>query len=113
MRAAKGVARAHDAVGVTRRELRERDVRIETRPRRPDGARHAPGADRFARDRQLNEAEVELMNEGKALAEQCGAYVEKLRAIKDMDQRWISIGATDLQRGFMAVIRGIAKPETF
>lgn len=76
--------------------------------------------------RQLTEAEVALMNEGKALAEQCGAYIEKLRAHKDvsrrdgdnrndppLDQRWISIGATDLQRGFMAVIRGIAQPTTF
>jgi hypothetical protein len=76
--------------------------------------------------RQLTEAEVALMNEGKALAEQCGAYIAKLRAHKDnppregdnradpaLDQRWISIGATDLQRGFMAVIRGIAQPTTF
>lgn len=78
--------------------------------------------------RQLSEAEVALMNEGKALAEQCGAYIEKLRAhesaggkrfgesaglMPPLDQRWISIGATDLQRGFMAVIRGIAQPSTF
>ena len=76
--------------------------------------------------RQLSEAEVALMNEGKALAEQCGAYVAKLRCHKDcvraqgdnrdeppLDQRWISIGATDLQRGFMAIIRGIAQPTTF
>ena len=73
--------------------------------------------------RQLTEAEVELMNEGKALAEQCGAYIAKLRAVGgspdvpapglSLDQRWISIGSTDLQRGFMAVIRGIAQPTTF
>lgn len=75
--------------------------------------------------RQLSRAEVALMNEGKALAEQCGAYIAKLRKHADseggacagsalhLDQRWISIGATDLQRGFMAVIRGIAQPTTF
>ncbi len=82
--------------------------------------------------RQLTEDEVALMNEGKALAEQVGAYIEKLRVWvpphvpKDavgshpllapgaqLDQRWISIGATDLQKGFMAVIRGIAQPTTF
>ena len=76
--------------------------------------------------RQLTEAEVALMNEGKALAEKCGDYVAKLRTYADvarktdvqqltppLDQRWISIGATDLQRGFMAVIRGIAQPTTF
>jgi len=76
--------------------------------------------------RQLSAEEVALMNEGKALAEQCGAYIAKLRSyVPDngdrptiapggsLDQRWISIGATDLQRGFMAVIRGIAQPTTF
>ncbi len=69
--------------------------------------------------RQLSGAEVALMNEGKALAEQCGAYIAKLREgvpalpASALDQRWISIGATDLQRGFMAVIRGIAQPTTF
>ena len=82
--------------------------------------------------RQLTEAEVSLMNEGKALAEQCGAYIAKLRQHPatspgqppfvnntpegprpSLDQRWVSIGATDLQTGFMAVIRGIAQPTTF
>ncbi len=80
--------------------------------------------------RQLSEAEVALMNEGKALAEQVGAYITKLRThpaafdhtghpmigyagVPSIDQRWVSIGATQLQQGFMAVIRGIAQPTTF
>lgn len=63
--------------------------------------------------RQLTEAEAALMNEGKALAEQCGAYIAKLRENKTLDQRWVSIGATDLQQGFMSVIRAIAQPTTF
>lgn len=29
------------------------------------------------------------------------------------DNRWLAIGKTDLQKGFMAVIRSIAKPTTF
>lgn len=74
--------------------------------------------------RELSQEEIDLMNEGKALAEQCGAYIAKLRKhtgqvtsdsppALSLDQRWISIGATDLQRGFMSVIRGIAQPTTF
>lgn len=78
--------------------------------------------------RQLSEAEVALMNEAKALAEMCGIFIEKLRlhanagpnvtpddlaAGPPLDQRWISIGATQLQQGWMAVIRGIAQPTTF
>ena len=31
--------------------------------------------------RQLTATEAALMNEGKALAEQCGAYIAKLRAM--------------------------------
>ena len=63
--------------------------------------------------RQLNEAEVALMNEGKALADQCGAFIAKLQTTEGLSQRWVSIGATDLQKGFMSVIRGIAQPTTF
>ena len=63
--------------------------------------------------RQLSEEEVALMNEGKALAEACGAYIEKLRGVPSTDKRWVSIGCTDLQTGFMAAIRGIAQPTTF
>ena len=63
--------------------------------------------------RQLSEAEVALMNEGKALAVQCGDWVAKLRQDSSLDQRWINIGATELQQGFMAILRGIAQPTTF
>ena len=77
--------------------------------------------------RNLGQAETDLMNEGKALAEQCGVFIAKLRGLPPthpgcepsntgrltLDQRWISIGATQLQQGFMAVIRGIAQPTTF
>jgi hypothetical protein len=78
--------------------------------------------------RDLSPAHIDLMNEGKALAEQCGAFIEKLRThesaggkkfgesagnLPALDQRWVSIGATQLQQGWMAVIRGIAQPTTF
>jgi len=65
--------------------------------------------------RQLSEGEVDMMNEGKALAELCVEYVKKLRASQSIpiDQRWVSIGATDLQTGFMALMRSIAQPTTF
>ena len=63
--------------------------------------------------RQLSHEEVALMNEGKALASKCGEFIAKLRATPDLDQRWVSIGATDIQTGFMAATRGIAQPTTF
>ncbi len=76
--------------------------------------------------RDLSPIEIELMNEIKAEAERVGALVEKLRTLHYTadaegktvtndrpDQRWVSIGATDLQTGFMALTRAIAKPTTF
>jgi hypothetical protein len=70
--------------------------------------------------RDLSQEEIDAMNECKALAEQCGALIAKLRSANSSDgappvydQRWISIGCTHLQEGFMAVIRGIAQPTTF
>lgn len=63
--------------------------------------------------RQLSETEVALMNEGKALAEKCGEFVDKLRVAEEIDQHWVSIGQTDLQKGFMSLIRSIARPTTF
>jgi hypothetical protein len=69
--------------------------------------------------RDLSQQEIDLMNEGKALAEQCREYTEKLKALSfpqdcdGIDGRWLSIGVTQLQQGFMSVIRSIAKPTTF
>ena len=63
--------------------------------------------------RQLNEAEAALMNEIKAEGVKLGELVAKLRATEGLDQRWVSIGATDLQTGLMALTRGVAHPTTF
>ena len=37
----------------------------------------------------------------------------KLENNKDLDQRWIESGKTDLQKGLMALTRSIARPEFF
>lgn len=63
--------------------------------------------------RQLTEAEAWLMNEIKAHGEALGILVAKLRATDGLDQRWVSTGATDLQKGLMALTRGVAQPTTF
>lgn len=63
--------------------------------------------------RALSQDEIDLMNEGKALAEQCGAYLEKLMANECTDKRAVALGKTNLQQGFMWAIRGIAQPTTF
>ena len=63
--------------------------------------------------RDLSEAEIALMNEGKELAVKVGEFIEKLSAANGLDQRWVNIGKTHLQQGFMAAIRAVARPTTF
>ena len=63
--------------------------------------------------RDLSAEEIALMNEVKTKAAEVGELMEKLRARSELNQRWISIGVTDLQKGFMCVIRGIAQPGGF
>jgi len=73
--------------------------------------------------RDLTQEEIDLMNEGKELAEKCGDYIMKLQNLSvpvpegsaeiEADKRWISIAQTHLQQGFMAAIRSVARPTTF
>ena len=63
--------------------------------------------------RELSAEEIALMNEIKRKGEELGELVAKLRAAEGLDQRWISIGATDLQTGLMALTRGVARPTFF
>lgn len=53
------------------------------------------------------------MNEAKSLAVQVGGLVAKIQATPLTDKRWASIGQTDLQKGFMSLIRAVAQPTTF
>jgi hypothetical protein len=36
-----------------------------------------------------------------------------VRGTDGIDQRWASIGATDLQTGLMALVRAVAQPTSF
>lgn len=63
--------------------------------------------------RELNQEEIDAMNEVKAIGIKLGELVEKLENNKDLDQRWIESGKTDLQKGLMALTRSIARPEFF
>lgn len=63
--------------------------------------------------RQLTQEEVDKMNSIKNIGIQLGKLVDAMRANPDNDQRWVSIGATDLQTGLMALTRAVAKPTTF
>lgn len=63
--------------------------------------------------RDLTQQEINLMNEGKQLAEQCREYLDKIDSLNDTDKRCSALGKTNLQQGFMWAIRAVARPETF
>ncbi len=72
--------------------------------------------------RELDQAEIDLMNEIKQQGVALNDLVQKLRNYgvgqpftpeQHLDQRWISIGATHLQEGLMALTRGVARPTFF
>ncbi len=63
--------------------------------------------------RELNPDEIALMNEVKMKGADIGKLIEELRANSGLDQRWVSIAATHLQEGLMALTRSIAKPTFF
>ncbi|QCR38706.1 hypothetical protein [Nissabacter sp. SGAir0207] len=66
--------------------------------------------------RELSAEEIALMNSGKELETAVQAYVNRLHEAHNagevvIEQRWLAIGKTDIEKGFMAVIRAIAKPD--
>ena len=63
--------------------------------------------------RELNPSEIQNINSIKKMSTEVGALVEAFTGFDGADQRWVSISKTDLQKGFMALVRAVAKPTTF
>ena len=67
--------------------------------------------------------EIDLMNEIKEVSAQVGDLIVKLESISHLavgtnldlipDSRWLSTAKTELQVGFMSLVRSIAKPTSF
>lgn len=75
--------------------------------------------------RDLTQAEIDLMNEAKALEAKCLALHKKIgdrlgdQALDPSDHvrlemsqatRWHAIARTDIETGFMALVRAVAQP---
>ncbi|WP_367139644.1 hypothetical protein [Saccharothrix sp. HUAS TT1] len=61
--------------------------------------------------RDLTEAEIALMNRIKALGEQAAALYHEVYGLPDTDKRCANIARTELQDGFMWLVRGVARPD--
>ena len=62
--------------------------------------------------RDLSPEEVHAMNRIKEVGNMIGEIVDRLSE-EDVDKRWLAIAKTDLQKGFMALVRSVAKPDGF
>jgi hypothetical protein len=75
--------------------------------------------------RNLTQNEIDLMNRIKLKANECGELCAELfkSGANELsppgmegvtaDSRWVAIGQTQLQQGFMALTRSVAKPDSF
>lgn len=61
--------------------------------------------------RSQSEKNVALVNHNKVLEEQILQILDALQGNPNVDQRWLAIGRTDIEKGFMAVNRSIFKPQ--
>jgi len=60
--------------------------------------------------RPQSESNVELVNHNKLLEEAVLRVLDKLAQASEVDKRWLAIGRTAIEQGFMAVNRSIFRP---
>ncbi len=64
--------------------------------------------------RALDQQELDLMNAIKAKGNEIGQLIERIRLeLPEHDPLWANIATTDLQKGFMALGRAVARPDCF
>lgn len=65
--------------------------------------------------RELNEAEIAAMNVAKKAEQEIIIYIDECLIDSQVtpDPRWLAIAKTDLQKGFMALGRAIARPDGY
>lgn len=60
--------------------------------------------------RPQSEAAVALVNESKKVEEGLLRFLDGLSTIPEIDPRWLAIGRTSIEQGFMAINRAVFKP---
>ena len=69
--------------------------------------------DKIGGYRKLSDNEIADINAIKSMGNDIGAHLDTLEGREGIDKRWLAIARTDLQKGVMAAVRAIAKPEGF
>jgi len=63
--------------------------------------------------RDLNQEEIDTINKIKENGNGLGEFLDVLDKVPSVDKNWLAIARTDLQKGYMSLVRSIAKPEFF
>lgn len=63
--------------------------------------------------RTLTETEILQINSIKKIGNELGDFIAEMQREESVDKRFLAIAQTDIQKGFMMLIRSVAKPETF
>jgi hypothetical protein len=53
---------------------------------------------------------IDLVNANKQAEERVLRILDALKSTPDIDQRWLAIGRTEIEKGFMAVNRAVFQP---
>lgn len=75
----------------------------------PDTQEHAGLPVAGYRPQQVSS--IELVNQNKRLEENVLRVLDALKENPEIDGRWLAIGRTAIEQGFMAVNRAVFKPE--
>lgn len=59
------------------------------------------------------ESAVMIVNGNKEIEETTLRVIDSLRAMPGIDQRWLAIGLTHIEQGWMAINRAVFKPKRF
>jgi hypothetical protein len=70
------------------------------------------GKPRITGYRTLNEEEIAGINRVKALEAEAAELWKDLQRTLPVDQRWLHIAKTDLEKAFMALGRAVARPQS-
>ena len=62
---------------------------------------------------ELTQKEIDLMNRVKEVGVTLQSLIDDLEVTGSIDQRWLEIAKTDLQKGLMSLTRSVARPDFF
>lgn len=57
-----------------------------------------------------SESNIDHVNQNKTMEELFLRQLDKLATLPDIDKRWLAIGRTQIEQGFMAVNRAVFQP---